>query len=120
VVRELERKAKKAPDGLPVAKQVAVRFSIVEVQQAAYSAMVAIESDPGASDGTRRAVLDARLAIGTLKAKTTWRFGRHPLRGAALGLHPPRPLDEAAATPVLLKWGVRGGRDRTEQTDAST
>ena len=71
VVHELARKAQKALDGLPSADPVAVRLAIVEVEQAADSAKVAVESDTGASDGTRRAVLDAHLAICTLKAKTT-------------------------------------------------
>jgi hypothetical protein len=70
VVQELTRKAKKALDGVPGSDQDALRLSIVEVEQAADSAKVAVEADRGASDTTRRAVLDAHLAICTLKAKT--------------------------------------------------
>ncbi len=70
VVQELARKTRKALDGLPGADQAAVRVSIVEVEQAADSAKVAAEADRGASDATRQAVLDAHLAICTLKAKT--------------------------------------------------
>jgi hypothetical protein len=70
VVQELARKARKALDGLPGADQAALRLSIVELEQAADSAKVAVEADRGASDATRRAVLDAHLAICTLKAKT--------------------------------------------------
>jgi hypothetical protein len=70
VVQELARKAKKALDGLPGADQAALRVSIVEVEQAADSAKAAVEADRDASDATRKAVLDAHLAICTLKAKT--------------------------------------------------
>jgi hypothetical protein len=71
VVQELARKARKALDGLPGADQAALRLSIVEVEQAADSAKVAVEVDRDASDATRQAVLDAHLAICTLKAKTS-------------------------------------------------
>jgi hypothetical protein len=70
VVQELARKAKKALDGLPDADQAALRVSIVEVEQAADSAKAAVEADRDASAATRQAVLDAHLAICTLKAKT--------------------------------------------------
>jgi len=70
VVQELTRKSAKARAGLPGADQGSLRLSIVEVEQAADSAKVAVEADSGASDATRRAVLDAHLAICTLKAKT--------------------------------------------------
>lgn len=70
VVQELARKAEKAADGLPGADDAALRMSIVEVEQAADSAKVAAEADPGVSEATRQAVIDAHLAICTLKAKT--------------------------------------------------
>ena len=70
VVQELARKTQKAIDGLPGADQAALRLSIVEVEQAADSAKVAVEADDGASDATRGAVLDAHLVICTLKSKT--------------------------------------------------
>jgi hypothetical protein len=70
VVQELARKAQKAVDGLEGADDAAMRVSIVEVEQAADSAKAAAEADPGASDATRHAVVDAHLAICILKAKT--------------------------------------------------
>jgi len=69
VVQELARKARKALEGLSNADQAALRDSIVEVEQAADSAKVAVEADRGASDATRQAVLDAHLRMCTLKAK---------------------------------------------------
>ncbi len=41
-----------------------------EVEQAADSAKAAAEADPGISDSTRQAVVDAHLAICILKGKT--------------------------------------------------
>ncbi len=71
VVRELAHKAQKAVDNLPGADPLIVRLSIVEVEQAADSAKVAAEVDLGASDSTRQAIVNAHLAICTLKAKMT-------------------------------------------------
>ncbi len=71
VVRELAQKAQKAVDNLPGADALIVRLSIVEVEQAADSAKVAVEVDLGASDSTRQAVVNAHLAICVLKAKMT-------------------------------------------------
>jgi hypothetical protein len=71
VVRELAHKAQKAVDNLPGADTLVLRLSIVEVEQAADSAKVAVEVDLGASDSTRQAVVNAHLAICTLKAKMT-------------------------------------------------
>jgi hypothetical protein len=70
VVEELARKGKKATDGLVGADDAALRTSIVEVEQAADSAKAAAEADPGISDSTRQAVVDAHLAICILKGKT--------------------------------------------------
>ena len=71
VVRELAHKAQKAVDSLPGADPLALRLSIVEVEQAADSAKVAVEVDLGASDSTCQAVVNAHLAICILKAKMT-------------------------------------------------
>ena len=70
VVQELARKSQKALAGLPSADAAVLRVSIVEVEQAADSAKVAAEADTGVSDSARQAVIDAHLAICTLKAKT--------------------------------------------------
>src|SRR4051812_32903926 len=70
VVDELARKAGKAVDGLTDAGDAVVRLSIVELEQAADSAKVAVEADEGAADPTRKAVLDAHQTICVLKAKT--------------------------------------------------
>jgi hypothetical protein len=69
VVRELAHKAQKAVDNLPGADTLVLRLSIVEVEQAADSAKVAVEVDLGASESTRQAVVNAHLAICILKAK---------------------------------------------------
>ena len=69
VVRELAQKAQKAVDNLPGADPLMVRLSIVEVEQAADSAKVAVEVDLGASDSTRQTVVNAHLAICVLKDK---------------------------------------------------
>jgi hypothetical protein len=70
IVQEMARKAEKSIDALPDADDAALRLTIVEVEQAADSAKAAIEADPGPSDATRQAVLDAHLAICILKGKT--------------------------------------------------
>jgi len=70
VVQEMARKAEKSVETLPDADDAALRLTIVEVEQAADSAKAAIEADPGPSDETRQAVLDAHLAICILKGKT--------------------------------------------------
>jgi hypothetical protein len=70
VVQEMARKAEKSIESLPDADDAALRLTIVEVEQAADSAKAAIEADPGPSDSTRQAVLDAHLAICILKGKT--------------------------------------------------
>jgi hypothetical protein len=70
VVQEMARKAEKSIESLPDADDAALRLTIVEVEQAADSAKAAIEADPGPSDSTRQAVLDAHLAISNLKGKT--------------------------------------------------
>jgi hypothetical protein len=71
VVRELANKSQKAVGNLPGADALVLRLSIVEVEQAADSAKVAVEVDLGASDSTRQAVVNAHLAICILKAKMT-------------------------------------------------
>ncbi len=45
------------------------RTAVIELEQAGDSAKAAAEADPGASDATRQAVLDAHLAICIAKAK---------------------------------------------------
>jgi len=70
VVNELARKAQKATSELSGADDTSLRTSIVEVEQAADSAKAAAEADPGISDATRQAVVDAHLSICILKAKT--------------------------------------------------
>ena len=71
VVRELANKSQKAVGNLPGADALVLRLSIVEVEQAADSAKVAVEVDLGASDNTRQAVVNAHLAICILKARMT-------------------------------------------------
>jgi hypothetical protein len=58
-------------DNLPGADTLVLRLSVVEVEQAADSAKVAVEVDLGALDSTRQAVVNAHLAICKLKAKMT-------------------------------------------------
>ena len=70
VVAELARKAGKAVESLPGADDASLRTSIVEVEQAADSAKAAAEADGGTTDATRKAVLDAHLAICVLKGET--------------------------------------------------
>jgi len=70
VVQEMARKSEKSIESLPDADDAALRLTIVEVEQAADSAKAAIDADPGPSDATRQAVLDAHLAICILKGKT--------------------------------------------------
>ena len=69
-MQEMARKAEKSRGALPGADDAALRMTIVEVEQAADSAKAAVEADPGPSDATRQAVLDAHLSICILKGKT--------------------------------------------------
>jgi hypothetical protein len=45
------------------------RTAVIELEQAGDSAKAAAEADPGVSDATRQAVLDAHLAICIAKSK---------------------------------------------------
>lgn len=66
VVREFEKKAGKARAGLD-GDATAAREAIVELEQAGDSAKAAAEADGGIAEDTRKAVLDAHLAICVLK-----------------------------------------------------
>jgi hypothetical protein len=68
VVREFDAKAAKARDIAAKGPQEA-HDAVVELEQAGDSAKAAAEADPGASEATRKAVLDAHLSICMLKAK---------------------------------------------------
>ena len=63
VVGEFANKAAKA------VSQDDERTSVIELEQAGDSAKAAAEADAGLSDATRKAVLDAHLAICIAKAK---------------------------------------------------
>ena len=67
VVREFQNKLAKAEghavDGVPT------RDAVIELEQAGDSAKAAAEADPGASEATKQAVLDAHLAICILKTE---------------------------------------------------
>jgi hypothetical protein len=63
VVSEFAKKAEKA------ARAEDERGAVIELEQAGDSAKVAAESDIGVSDVTRKAVLEAHLAICIAKAK---------------------------------------------------
>jgi hypothetical protein len=65
VVREFSAKAEKASR---TAGAGAERDAVVELEQAGDSAKAAAEADPGAGEASRKAVLDAHLAICKLKA----------------------------------------------------
>ena len=71
VVGEFDRKLAKATAGLPSASAVAARELILEVEQAADSAKVAAEADPGASADSRKLVDLAHHAICVLKHELT-------------------------------------------------
>jgi hypothetical protein len=66
VVREFDKKADKAIG--QTSTPSAVREAVVELEQAGDSAKAAAEADPGIDQRTRKAVLDAHLAICLLKA----------------------------------------------------
>lgn len=66
VVREFDRKADKAMGKSYTASTM--REAVVELEQAGDSAKAAAEADPGITEGTKQAVLDAHLAICLLKA----------------------------------------------------
>ena len=63
VVGEFAKKAEKA------ARADDERAAVIELEQAGDSAKAAAEADPGVSDATRQAVLDAHLAICITKSK---------------------------------------------------
>ena len=63
VVSEFAKKAEKA------AGAEDERGAVIELEQAGDSAKVAAEADPGLSDATRDAVLEAHLAICIAKSK---------------------------------------------------
>ena len=65
VVREFSVKAEKASR---TAAAGAERDAVVELEQAGDSAKAAAEADTGAGEASRKAVLDAHLAICQLKA----------------------------------------------------
>jgi hypothetical protein len=67
VVREFDSKADKSNVHADTA--TAARDSVIELEQAGDSAKAAAEADPGASEATRQAVLDAHLAICILKTE---------------------------------------------------
>jgi hypothetical protein len=67
VVREFDSKADKA--GMHSETAAASRDSVIELEQAGDSAKAAAEADPGITDATRQAVLDAHLAICILKTE---------------------------------------------------
>ena len=67
VVREFDKKADKAIGQTNTPS--AIREAIVELEQAGDSAKAAAEADAGLSDATRKAVLDAHLAICIAKSK---------------------------------------------------
>jgi len=63
VVGEFATKAEKAT------KEEDERAAVIELEQAGDSAKAAAEADPGVSEATRQAVLDAHLAICIAKSK---------------------------------------------------
>lgn len=71
VVREFDAKLGRAETrvGDETSPNAAVREGIVEAEQAADSAKVAAEADPGLGSDARQAVLDAHYAICVLKAE---------------------------------------------------
>jgi len=69
VVREFDAKLSKAEANDELGSNGAVREGVVEAEQAADSAKVAAEADPGVDEGARQTVLDAHYAICVLKAE---------------------------------------------------
>jgi hypothetical protein len=67
VVREFDRKADKA--NRPAQGPAAERDAVIELEQAGDSAKAAAEADPGITEATKQAVLDAHLAICVLKTE---------------------------------------------------
>ena len=65
VVREFSAKAGKAAH---IAQKGSGRDAVIELEQAGDSAKAAAEADTGAGEASRKAVLDAHLAICQLKA----------------------------------------------------
>lgn len=68
VMREFDKKSKKAMAGLKGANEQTVRDHVIELEQAADSAKAAAEADTGIGNTTRQAVLDAHMAICLVKA----------------------------------------------------
>ena len=69
VAKELYRKSKKALGVLAAADDKAIHAAVIEVEQAADSAKVAVEADPWATAETREAVLAAHLSVCVLKSE---------------------------------------------------
>ena len=67
VVREFDSKADKA--NRQTGDEGSARDAVIELEQAGDSAKAAAEADPGASEATKQAVLDAHLAICILKTE---------------------------------------------------
>lgn len=67
VVREFDSKADKANG--QAGGNGSARDAVIELEQAGDSAKAAAEADPGLSESTRQAVLDAHLAICILKTE---------------------------------------------------
>ena len=67
VVREFDSKAEKA--NRQTGGEAFARDAVIELEQAGDSAKAAAEADPGASEATKQAVLDAHLAICILKTE---------------------------------------------------
>jgi hypothetical protein len=67
VVREFDSKADKA--NLQTGTEASARDAVIELEQAGDSAKAAAEADPGAGESTKKAVLDAHLAICILKTE---------------------------------------------------
>ena len=65
VVREFSAKASKAAH---IAQKGSGRDAVIELEQAGDSAKAAAQADTGAGEASRKAVLDAHLAICQLKA----------------------------------------------------
>jgi hypothetical protein len=70
VVLELQKKADKASGMVAAGNERTQRDAVIEVEQAADSAKTAAEADPGASEATKKAVLDAHMSFCLLKAET--------------------------------------------------
>ncbi len=70
VVKEFKNKSNKTLDSLNTADAWGIREAIVELEQAADSAKVAVEADAGATERARKAVLDAHMSICIVKNET--------------------------------------------------